>query len=321
MITGSDIMKKFIKSIIVLVIIGAVFYFGLPYLSDKTSDNNIKEEGKTTRNLTNIGYNEEEIEAIYEKLSNEEIEELLKIDKKDKLIDFIEVDYFKLAYIDRYTNYSEKNKFSPKQIVMNVNIGLDKEFYTDIKEVSNPHDKLVLVNKYNSLPKNFEANNLITFSSNYSYNSQKMEKTAAENIIALIDEARNKGYTLIVVSGYRTEDYQRGLYENSINNNGKAHADKYSARPGHSEHQTGLAVDISNIPGVIDGFEKYEEYTWVLANAHKYGFIERYPKGKESITGYSYEPWHYRYIGVEAATIIHNEQITFEEYAVKYLNY
>ncbi len=311
-------MKKFIKILLILAVIGFALYYGLPYLTD-TSENNNKNE--ITEKLENLGYTSNEITIIYDKLSKEEIEEIMNIEKSNKLIDFIKDDYFKFKNLERYISYNKNNSFSINQVVMYVNIGLDKEFYTDIKEVTNPHDKTILVNKYNSLPLNFEAKNLITFSTSYSYNSQKMEKTAGESIIALIDEARSQGYTLLVVSGYRTENLQSTLYNNSVSKNGKTHADKYSARPGHSEHQTGLAVDISNIAGVLDGFEKYEVYNWVKENAHKYGFIERYPKGKEFITGYGYEPWHYRYLGIEAATIIYNEQITFEEYAVKYLNY
>jgi D-alanyl-D-alanine carboxypeptidase len=205
--------------------------------------------------------------------------------------------------------------------VIYVNIGLDKDFYSEINNIKDTNNTLILVNKYNKLPDKFEADNLITFSDSYSYNSQKMNKIAAENMMKLIDDARSNGYTLMVVSGYRTERLQNTLYTNSVNQNGKAHADAFSARPGHSEHQTGLAVDISNIAGTLDGFEKYPVYEWIIKNAHKYGFIERYPKGKEFITGYGYEPWHYRYVGVDVATTIYEENITFEEYSVKYLKY
>lgn len=309
-------MIKFIKVLLILAVIGFSFYYGLPYLTDKLENNNEMNE-----KLKNLGYTMDEIKIIYNKLKKEEIKDILNIEKNDKLIGFIEDDYFKFKNLERYIIYNKKNNFSAKKIVMYVNIGLDKEFYSDIKKVTNTNNKLVLVNKYNSLPKNFEAQNLITFNNNYSYNGQKMEKTAAESMMSLIDEARNKGYTLMVISGYRTESYQTELYNSSLNINGKTHADMYSARPRHSEHQTGLSVDISNIAGVIDGFEKYEVYNWIKENAYKYGFIERYPKGKEFITGYGYEPWHYRYLGVEAATVVYNKQITFEEYTVKYLNY
>ena len=92
-------------------------------------------------------------------------------------------------------------------------------------------------------------------------------------------------------------------------------ADTYSARAGSSEHQTGLAVDI-NTASSRANFQNTKEYKWLINNSYKYGFIERYPKGKTNITGYKYEPWHYRYVGIEAASIIHEKGITFEEYKV-----
>lgn len=315
-------MKKFFKFIIIVLILGFVFYYTFPYLKNKIPNTNIKEDTKTENKLESLGYKSGEIDLINNKLSESEIKDLMNMEEKDKnLIDFINEDYFKYDYLNRYVKYKNNNHYSNKEVVMYVNIGLDKDFYSDIKEVTNPYDKLVLVNKYNSLPKSFEAQNLITFSEIYSYSAEQMEESAASSIIELIDEGRKQGLTLIIVSGYRTEGYQNGLYTRSVNKNGQKHADLYSARPGHSEHQTGLAVDISNIAGVLDGFEKYKEYDWVKENAHKYGFIERYPKGKEFITGYGYEPWHYRYVGVEVATKIYTEKITFEEYAVKYLKY
>ena len=92
-----------------------------------------------------------------------------------------------------------------------------------------------------------------------------------------------------------------------------------SARPGHSEHQTGLAVDVMGSNNDYDEFEKSIEFSWMKENAHKYGFILRYPKGKENITGFKYEPWHYRYVGLITATRIFKENITLEEYYNKYL--
>ena len=92
---------------------------------------------------------------------------------------------------------------------------------------------------------------------------------------------------------------------------GRAAADTYSARPGHSEHQTGLAIDLND---VTDNFGNSREGKWVAAHCHEYGFIIRYPKGKQKITGYMYEPWHVRYVGVKLATKIHDSGLTLEEY-------
>ena len=97
---------------------------------------------------------------------------------------------------------------------------------------------------------------------------------------------------------------------------GKTYADNYSARAGHSEHQTGLAVDINSTK---NSFENTNAFKWMQKHAHEYGYILRYPKGKKWITGYEYEPWHYRYVGVQAAEIIHREGSTYEQYYAKYI--
>lgn len=123
--------------------------------------------------------------------------------------------------------------------------------------------------------------------------------------------AWSEGLNIWIASGYRSYDYQSGLYQRYVNRSGKAEADRYSARPGHSEHQTGLAFDLNSID---DSFADTAEGKWVAEHCHEYGFIIRYPKGKEDITGYIYEPWHIRYLGKETAEKVHNSGLTLEEY-------
>ena len=130
----------------------------------------------------------------------------------------------------------------------------------------------------------------------------------------LAKDASIEGYNIIAVSAYRSYDYQEKLYNNYVLLKGKYMADVASARSGHSEHQTGLAVDVSDITLDYDNFEKTKEFTWMKNNAYKYGFILRYPKAKFHITGFKYEPWHYRYVGNVVAQIIHSKNITLEEY-------
>src|SRR5690606_25707577 len=116
---------------------------------------------------------------------------------------------------------------------------------------------------------------------------------------------------------YRSYSYQSNLYNRYVRSHGKTEADRFSARPGHSEHQTGLAFDFggkNQAHWLEKSFEGTKEGKWLLANAHKYGFILRYPKGKEKITGYIYEPWHYRYVGSKKASEIKNSKLTMEEY-------
>ena len=127
------------------------------------------------------------------------------------------------------------------------------------------------------------------------------------------DDASDNGLNIWIQSGYRSYGFQKELYDNYVKEDGKEAADTYSARPGHSEHQTGLAFDLNTI---TDDFQYTNEGIWVNENCYKYGFILRYPKGKEEITGYKYESWHLRYVGVELATKLYNngDWITLEEH-------
>lgn len=119
------------------------------------------------------------------------------------------------------------------------------------------------------------------------------------------------GHSLYLASGFRSYSEQQYIYNNYVKSYGQSLTDTFSARPGHSEHQTGLAFDVG---WVNDEFGDTECGKWLAANAHNYGFIIRYPKGKESITGYKYEPWHIRYLGVELATKVYNSGLSLEEY-------
>lgn len=120
-----------------------------------------------------------------------------------------------------------------------------------------------------------------------------------------------EGMSLWVASGYRSYDYQAGLYRKYVNRDGKAAADRYSARAGYSEHQTGLAFDVNQVD---DSFASTPQAKWLAEHAWEYGFIIRYPKGKEGVTGYQYEPWHLRYLGTETAKAVYNSGLCLEEY-------
>ena len=127
-----------------------------------------------------------------------------------------------------------------------------------------------------------------------------------------------KGYNMWAQSGFRSYDTQKSIYNRYVNNDGKAKADRYSARPGYSEHQTGLAFDVcaKDKPCINSGFDDTPEAKWLSENAYKYGFILRYVKGKEDETGYMYESWHFRYVGKELAEKLYNDGnwITMETY-------
>ena len=126
-------------------------------------------------------------------------------------------------------------------------------------------------------------------------------------------DATSLGLNLYISSGYRSYYDQKYIYNNYVSRDGKEKADTYSARAGHSEHQTGLAFDLNSID---DSFTNTPEGKWVHDNCHKYGLILRYPKGKDNITGYMHESWHLRYVGIDLATKLYNngDWITLEEY-------
>ncbi|MDD6312632.1 MAG: D-alanyl-D-alanine carboxypeptidase family protein [Firmicutes bacterium] len=135
---------------------------------------------------------------------------------------------------------------------------------------------------------------------------------AANSAFAIMKSAAlEDDINLFIVSGYRSYATQEGLYEKYVKRDGQKEAERYSARPGYSEHQTGLAFDVNN---ASSSFAGTPEAKWLADNCYKYGFIIRYPEGKESVTGYKYEPWHIRYVGVDLATTLNNSNLTLEEY-------
>lgn len=189
-----------------------------------------------------------------------------------------------------------------------------EQFYKNIKLIKNPNDILVLVNKNNQLQQNFIPSNLESISLKYSNSDKYLKKEAKQAFEKLSEEAKKLGYTIIAVSAYRDYNYQNELFNYYVKEKGINYALNCSAKPGHSEHQTGLAVDVEGSNKSYDNFEESKEFNWMKNNAHKYGFILRYPKGKEHITGFKYEPWHYRYVGINVATYLYQNNLTLEEY-------
>lgn len=190
-----------------------------------------------------------------------------------------------------------------------------------IMVVANPEDIVVLVNKQYRLPDGFEPEDLVypdvRFIFSEKVDKRKMRQEAATGLEEMFAMAEVQGIYLAGASGYRSYETQEGLYNHYVNKDGKEKADQYSARPGHSEHQTGLTMDISGSTGecaVQDCFADTPEAEWLADNAHLFGFILRYPKGKEHITGYKYEPWHFRYVGIDLAKELYENDLTLEEY-------
>ena len=244
-----------------------------------------------------------------------------EIKEKLEKLEFIneKIDYFNMDYLDRYVAFKEKNKsLTDEDIITRVNIGLDQPYYTNTKESPYKNQIYILSNKYTSLD-NYVPNDLQTIDASCSNGTRKLVGVAKNSFEAMCRDAKNQGYTIRAMSTYRSYDYQVALYQKYVDEDGVELADTYSARPGFSEHQTGLVADIDNGKITYTNFHQTKEYEWMKENAYKYGWIERYPKGKEEITGYTYESWHYRYVGIEAATYIHEHDITFDEYYVRFI--
>lgn len=237
----------------------------------------------------------------------------------EKTVSFMHETYYIHEYLERYLNYSDVHQESnPSSIITDVNSNLDYAFYTQDYVVDFTHPYLILVNKYYKLSSDYVPANLVTIESQYGKTLQ-LESTTYEQYKLMWNAAKQSGLTLYIRSPYRSYATQQGLYSRYVTSDGKVAADTYSARPGYSEHQTGLAADITSPTTTFDNFEYSQEFKWLQEHAHEYGFILRYPSGKEYITGYIYEPWHYRYVGVEVATRIHETGLTYEEYYAFYV--
>lgn len=180
---------------------------------------------------------------------------------------------------------------------------------------------LILVNKQIALPSNYKPQDLVTpniaFVDSATGDRRMLRQEAATGIEGLMAAAKSAGIDLKGTSAFRSYDYQVQLFNAYVARDGKEQAMKYSAPPGHSEHQTGLAIDVSSASvgyQLTQGLEQTKEGKWLADNAHKYGFIVRYQRAFEDETGYMYEPWHLRYIGVEHATNVKQMNVPFEQY-------
>ena len=200
-----------------------------------------------------------------------------------------------------------------KIIYILILILLENNFYINIKEVDTINYDFI-VNKNLKLSEYYIPNDLEQLNLKYSCKDKYLRKIAKINFEKMAKDAKKNGYNIIAVSAYRSYDYQKKLYDTYVKDKGFYYADMASARAGHSEHQTGLAVDIADLSLDYDNFEYTKEFNWVKNNAHKYGFILRYPKAMFHITGFKYEPWHYRYVGTDIAAYIYMNNITLEEY-------
>ena len=234
---------------------------------------------------------------------------------------------YNLKNIDRYILYKKKNdKIDYCDVVTYINIGLDNEFYSNVEKADMSYNNLILMNKYLYLDNDYIPFDLEEISSDYfiygNNKVRKMRKEAKEAFEKLSSDSIKNGTPVYGQSGFRDYSKQKELYDYAVASNGVEGADKDTAKPGYSEHQTGLVIDVSSTKdGNMLAFDKTNSFKWMNDNAYKYGFILRYPSNKVDITGYTYESWHYRYVGVKVATDMHDNHsdLSYDEYYYKYI--
>lgn len=230
--------------------------------------------------------------------------------------------YYDITKEERYQKFKIKYPYySCDDIVTFVNIGLDKPFYSDINKIMDSGSITVLVNKYKQLEDTYVPNDLELIAPCYNEGELVLRNEARRAFELMCCCAAVEGVRLKAISTYRSFNYQNTVYYKNMTpeiclEDYQKIRDKVSARPGHSEHQTGLAVDINELE---QSFEDTPAGKWLAANSYRYGYLLRYPKGKEEITGYDYEPWHFRYLGKKMAINVTVSQLTYDEYYVRYL--
>ncbi len=270
--------------------------------------------------LLQINYSLEDTKILIKNLKNKELDNILLKESNENIVKLVSEKYFISSNLDRYLTYYEKNNdYEITKVVSLVNVNRDRDYYDNPVQTRPEQKEFMIVNKYHFLDKDYAPEDIIKTSLTYSYENNSLNETTCLAYQEMAEAAKLDGYTILIISSYRNYQSQEDLWNGRKALYGTRKADEYAARAGHSEHQTGYAVDVGDFYDGDDKFGETESYKWMINNSYKYGFILRYPKEKENITGYSYEPWHYRYVGKEIAKIIYDEQITFDEYYAYYI--
>ncbi len=324
-------------------------------LTGCSSSNESMKEPEYITELKELGYQQEVIDELTEKLTTEELNKLTEFDyvevlldilnSKDykaenlekylkyyeagmngeavvyivnndihytyneKLVSIMNHEYFIAENLDRYMSYESDNT---DFIVRAVNSNIDKEVFENLKTTDTAKNELMLVNKYYQLPSSYQNKNMVYLSSKYTNKSgQRLNKEAYDAFKKLVEAGEKEGIYIRAMNTFQNASTVEKNYTASDD----VQKDKTVFRSGHSEHQTGLAVDV-NKKGAKTEEEwiSSKEAEWMQENAYLYGFILRYPEDKKELTGYDFIPCHYRYVGVDAATYIKEKNITFEEY-------
>ncbi len=286
-------------------------YLDLDYYEKSDDLNNVNQ-------LIEKEYSTDDINLILRSGNNKSISEFVKKEKYDKLSDYLKYDYAKLSLIDRYIEYKASNVCTYKDAIVYVNIGLDNEFYEQYNDVTD-FSFTMIVNKYNKLSEEFVPKDLISFPQELLQGNDKEEGNKV--MVEAFSEMAKKlnletGKKIYANNAYRSYKDQESVYNKYLKQYGEKYVKNNVSMPGFSEHQTGLTVDVVT----NNDFKNSIEREWLKNNSYKYGFIMRYPENKSEITGYQGVIRQYRYVGVEVATYIEKNKITFEEYYAMFLD-
>lgn len=291
--------------------------------SNETKEYLLENYNEKIEQLVLLGFNEEQVKGFL--LTNLDYDTYVYSlqnniigDKLVSLTNFNSDKFFILKNIDLYYKY-EKDFNDNRQLIEYVNTKAYKKPFEESENSDTSKGILMIASKIYYL-NDYVPNNLVDIESEYCINNnQKLIKEAYDAYKEMVVSARNENIDFYISTAYRSFEFQSTLYNNYLKNDPQEVVDSYSSRPGYSDHQIGLSCDIRTKDKTFSDFTDTLEAKWLKDNAYKYGFIMRYPEGKDNITGYISESWHYRYVGKTAAKIIYDNNITFDEYYAYYV--
>lgn len=204
-------------------------------------------------------------------------------------------------------------------VILTISDGSLTSSYKLIEPATIRDDLNIIVTKRYQLPQSYVPDNLVLIDSIYNPKSVRVTSDTALAFETMANAAKNEGHNLVATSGYRSYDFQVQVYNSFLAYDSQENVDTYSARPGHSEHQLGTTLDVCEGDLCFGNFTNTDTFHWMTNHAHEYGFILSYPLGKEGVHGYTYESWHYRYVGKDVATHFNSMNLTFEEYVQQFI--
>lgn len=283
-----------------------------------------------------LGYTKDNYELFSSKLNNQELDKLLEYEYNEFIPEFINCQYFIFANLDSYLSqvitqeddffkYHGTEGYDYDYLVSLTNTKAINPHYENTLNTNLDDNYSMLVNKFYQLPADYIPEDLVSIDWKYRLGDANDYKYARVEVVdaflEMWEAAYNEGIYLLVDSAYRSYERQSEVYKSYEDSKGTKFADSIAARPGYSEHQTGLTLDIySKECTLASEFKNSKTYAWLIANSYKYGFILRYPERQEKITGYNYESWHYRYLGRDLAKKVYESNLTYDEYYAFYLN-